>query len=81
MKIRPIAALPAALLLLLPRRALAMAEDASFAFHGAERIAAYWVLGVCSAVFVLLVCIWSIMLKRSAQNQSAPAPVRARRKP
>lgn len=79
MKIRRIAALPAALLLLLPRRALAMAEDASFAFHGAERIAAYWVLGVCSAVFVLLVCIWSIMLKRSAQNQAAP--VRARRKP
>ena len=35
MKIRRIAALPAALLLLLPRRALAMAEDASFAFHGA----------------------------------------------
>ena len=79
MKIRRIAALPAAMLLLLPRRALAMAEDASFAFRGAERIAAYWVLGVCSAVFVLLVCIWSIMLKRSAQNQSAP--VRARRKP
>ena len=57
--------------------ALSTAEDTAFAFYGAERIAAYWVLGICSAAFVLLVCIWSVMLKRSTQKQPA---VRTRRK-
>ena len=32
--------------------ALAVAEDTPFALYGAERIAAYWVLGICSAAFV-----------------------------
>ena len=35
------------------------------------------VLGICSAVFVTLVCIWSVMLKRSNQKQPV---VRTRRK-
>ena len=56
--------------------ALAVAEDTPFALYGAERIAAYWVLGVCSAAFVTLVCIWSVMLKRSTHKQPAVRPRR-----
>lgn len=71
------AALAAALILLYPPRALAAVGD-GIALGGVERAAAYWVLGVCSAVFVLLVGVWSVMLKRSAKKQPA---VRVRRKP
>lgn len=56
--------------------ALNAVEDTPFALYGAERIAAYWVLGICSALFVLLVCIWSVMLKRSTPKQPAVRPRR-----
>ena len=79
MKIRGIAALPAALLLLLPQRVLAMAEDAPFAFRGAERIAAYWVLGVCSAAkpTVSLKSPATMGLKKRGWMLSAPVPGRS----
>ena len=72
-----LAALPA-VLLMLPQRALADAANAIDAARSAERSVYLWVLGVCSVLFVLLVCIWSIMLKRSAKKN--PASVARARK-
>lgn len=38
---------------------------------GADRIAAYWVLGISSVLFTALVVIWSIRLKRTAKKHPA----------
>lgn len=73
-----LAALPAALLLLLPQHALADAANALDSARMAERSTYLWVLGVCSVLFVLLVCIWSVMLKRSAKK-NPPKVARARK--
>lgn len=40
---------------------------------GAERVQAYWVLGACSALFVVLIFVWSVRLKRASQ-QATPMP-------
>ena len=45
---------------------------------GADRIACYWVLGICSVLFVALVVIWSIRLKKSAKKQKHPVHIVAR---
>ena len=38
---------------------------------GADRIACYWVLGISSVLFLALVVIWSIRLKKSAKKHPA----------
>lgn len=56
--------------LLAPQSAQAQVEDLPVrqVLLGAERIEAYWALGICSVVFVLLVCIWSIQLKHASDR-------------
>jgi hypothetical protein len=74
---RFLAVLMGAGLALYPRDA--MASEAAVplrqAVLGAERVQAYWALGLCSAAFVALVCVWSVGLKRAAHA----APRRALR--
>lgn len=38
---------------------------------GADRVFAYWTLGICSALFLALVCVWSVGLKRASQRKLA----------
>lgn len=59
----------AVLMALLPNTVLAAEEiPLRQTIFGMERVVAYWVLGVCSAEFLTLVCIWSVKLKHGQPN-------------
>lgn len=59
----------AVLMALLPNTVLAAEEiPLRQTIFGTERVVAYWVLGICSAAFLTLVCIWSVKLKHGQPN-------------
>lgn len=60
----------AAAAVLFPQTACAQGEilPVRQVLMGAERVHAYWVLGVCSVLFVVLILVWSVRLKRASQQ-------------
>lgn len=75
MKKRMMSVLAAAAAVLFPQTASAQEGilPVRQVLMGAERVQAYWVLGVCSALFVVLIFVWSVRLKRASQ-QAASVP-------
>ncbi len=76
---RFVACLMGAGIALCPRAALA-AETIPLrqAALGVERVQAYWALGLLSAAFLALVCVWSVGLKRGAAPRTRRRALRVR---